>query len=159
MTCLSLSRLCSALDVKCTQEEPDRLPTAIPKSGSPTRGFLRPYSGRRLHSRFPANIASTIWRCLSVSLIVRRNAFTPTNTGSRGSLVGTLTKWVQLGGPSRARLAVVWPPARRDLQRVSLPRIDPASRREPTRPSDCIRRATAVCYLHRDVFIKRSALD
>ena len=28
------------------------------------------------------------WRCLSVSLIVRRNAVTPTNTGSRRNLVG-----------------------------------------------------------------------
>jgi hypothetical protein len=61
---------------------------------------------------------------------------------------------------SRARLAVVWPPAyRRDLQRRSLPRIDPASRRAPTRPLDCIRRAPAVCYLHRDVFVKRCTLD
>jgi hypothetical protein len=69
------------------------------------------------------------------------------------------------GGPSfgarRARRpVVVWPPAhRRDLQRVSLPRIDPASRREPTRPAKRIRPAATVCYPQRDVFIEWRALD
>jgi hypothetical protein len=79
-------------------------------------------------------------------------------SGRRASVAGS-------GGPSfgarraRRRLVVWPPPHRRDLQRRSLPRIDPASRREPTRPSDCIGRAAAVCHLHRDVFVKRSAFD
>jgi hypothetical protein len=65
------------------------------------------------------------------------------------------------GVSSRARRwDKVWPPAhRRDLQRRSLPRIDPAGRCAPTWPLERIRRATAVCYLQRDVFIERSGLD
>ena len=50
-------------------------------------------------------------------------------------------------------------PHRRDLQRVSLPRIDPASRCSPTWPLKDVRVATAVCYLQRDVFIERRGLD
>jgi hypothetical protein len=54
----------------------------------------------------------------------------------------------------------VWPPPhRRDLQRRSLPRTDPAPRCAPTWPLQRIRPAAAVGYLQRDVFIKRSGLD
>jgi hypothetical protein len=61
---------------------------------------------------------------------------------------------------SRARLAEIWPPAhRRDLQRRSLPRIDPAARHSPTWPLERIRRAATVGHLQRNVFIDRSALD
>jgi hypothetical protein len=65
------------------------------------------------------------------------------------------------GISSRARRRDrVWPPLhRRDVQRRSLPRIDPATRCAPTWPLERIRCATAVCYLQRDIFIKRSGLD
>jgi hypothetical protein len=64
-------------------------------------------------------------------------------------------------GARRARRpVVVWPPPhRRDLQRISLPGIDPASRCSPTRPLERVRAATAIGYLQRDVFIKRRGLD
>jgi hypothetical protein len=39
---------------------------------------------------------------------VRRNAVTPTNTGSRRNLVGVPTKWVQLDGPT-VRMAAAEP--------------------------------------------------
>jgi hypothetical protein len=60
---------------------------------------------------------------------------------------------------ARRRDRVCPPLHRRDLQRSPLPRIDPASRRSPTRPLEYVRVAAAVRYLQRDVFIKRSALD
>jgi hypothetical protein len=65
------------------------------------------------------------------------------------------------GLSSRARRRDrVWPPPyRRDLERVSLPRVDPARRCSPTRPLQYIRPTAAVCYLQRDVFIERGALD
>jgi hypothetical protein len=54
----------------------------------------------------------------------------------------------------------IWPPLhRRDFERCSLPRIDPPSRCSPTWPLERVRPATAVCYLQRDVFIKRCGLD
>jgi hypothetical protein len=60
----------------------------------------------------------------------------------------------------RRRDRVVWPPPHwRDLKRRSLPRIDPAGRCSPTWPLERIRRAPAVGYLQRDVFIEWSALD
>jgi hypothetical protein len=66
-------------------------------------------------------------------------------------------RWNVIEGERRNR---VWPPLhRRDLQRRSLPRIDPADRCVPTWPLERIRRATAICHLQRDVFIKRSGLD
>jgi hypothetical protein len=63
--------------------------------------------------------------------------------------------------PARARRRDgVRPPLhRRDLQRRSLPRIDPADRGAPARPLEYVRVAAAVRYLKRDVFIKRSGLD
>jgi hypothetical protein len=65
-------------------------------------------------------------------------------------------RWNVIEGERRNR---VWPPLhRRDLQRRSLPRIDPADRCVPTWPLERIRRATAICHLQRDVF-KRSGLD
>jgi hypothetical protein len=91
------------------------------------------------------------------------------SSASRPSRAAQLTRsWRGLGGAweiggmsSRARRRnSVWPPLhRRDLQRRSLPRIDPATCCAPTRPLERIRGAAAVCYLQRDVFIKRSGLD
>jgi hypothetical protein len=67
----------------------------------------------------------------------------------------------QRAGSSRARWRDrVWPPPHwRDLQRRPLPRIDPATRCSSTWPLERIRRAAPICYLQRDVFIKRSGLD
>jgi hypothetical protein len=68
---------------------------------------------------------------------------------------------IMAGLSSRSRRpGIVWPPPhRRDLQRRSFPRTDPATHCSPTWPLQCIRPTAAVCYLQRDVFIKRSALD
>jgi hypothetical protein len=64
------------------------------------------------------------------------------------------------GARRSRRPVVVWLPAhRRDLQWRSLPRIDPAPRRAPTRPAKRIRAAATVCYPQRDVFIEGRALD
>jgi hypothetical protein len=71
----------------------------------------------------------------------------------RGSMQDGMSSW------ARRRNGIWPPPHRRDLQRRSLPRIDPASRRSPTWPLERIRPATAVCYLQRDVFIQRCGLD
>jgi hypothetical protein len=99
-----------------------------------------------LHSVFPLNLAVP-----QVQLRVQSCVGVVSAPGHGGS--GGLS--------SRARRRDrIWPPLhRRDLQRRSLPGIDPGSRCSPTRPLQRVRPATAVCYLQRDVFIKRRALD
>jgi hypothetical protein len=76
-----------------------------------------------------------------------------------GHLVST--PWCGEAASSRARRRDrVWPPPhRRHLERRSLPRIDPAGRCSPTWPLERIRCAATVCYLQRDIFIERNALD
>jgi hypothetical protein len=87
----------------------------------------------------------------------------PSREYRHSARLGILTTPLPGPGPlsSRARRRDrVWPPPdRRDLQRISLPRIDPATRCSPTWPLEYVRVAAAVCYLQRDVFIKRSGLD
>ena len=79
-----------------------------------------------------------------------------------GYLVGASGRGEVAGFSSRAgqRRDRERPPFhRRDLQRRSLPRIDPPARGMPTWPLERVRCAAAVRYLQRDVFIKRSAVD
>jgi hypothetical protein len=64
------------------------------------------------------------------------------------------------GMSSGGRRAVVWPPShRRDRQRRSLARTDPAGRGKPAWVPESVRLATAVGDLQGDVFIEGSALD
>jgi hypothetical protein len=61
---------------------------------------------------------------------------------------------------SGGRRAVVWPPPhRRDRQRRSLARTDPARRGKPAWVPESVRLATTVGDLQGDVFIEGSALD
>jgi hypothetical protein len=69
--------------------------------------------------------------------------------GESGRMSSRARRWDGVGPP----------PYWRDLERRSRFRIDPASRCSPTWPLERIRRTAAVCYLQRDVFIERSALD
>jgi hypothetical protein len=63
-------------------------------------------------------------------------------------------------GPSSRRPAVVWPPShRRDRQRRSFPRTDPACRGQPAWVPESVRLAMPVGNLHGDVFVAGSALD